>query len=130
MSNERKRPLFHRFANREAYNPAASAGGKRTNDTVGAQAFAGSFAFNNPLGTYWEDYTQTGVLELTVDSEAEIGGCDRVKIIASGDAITLDGDYTWTNVGSEEISIVAADENIIMAVKVSATEIEYAVKVV
>jgi hypothetical protein len=130
MANDAKRPLFHRFQNREAYSPKASAGGKRTNEQAGASVFAEVFALNNPLGTYWADYAQSEAIELSVDEDAEIGGCDRVKIIASGDAITLSSDYTWTNVGSEEISTVADDENIIMVCMVSDTEIEYAVKVV
>ena len=92
--------------------------------------FSGSFDLDHTAGIYYNDYTQTDDVELSISEASVVGGNARVKIIANGDAITLDNAYTWTNVGSEEISTVAADENILMVNRVSATEIEYAVKVV
>lgn len=122
------RPLFHRFQNREAINFKASVG-KKLLDGNDVAVFAGELALNNPLGTFWPDYAQTGALELTVGEDAEIGGCDRVKITANGSAITLSGLYTWKNIGSTAIDTTAAAVNVIMVLMVSTTEMNYTVKV-
>ncbi len=125
---ESNRPLFHRFQNREAINFRASVG-KELLDRNNVAVFAGELALNNPLGTYWPAYAQTGALEITVGEDAEIGGADYVKITASGDAITLSGSYTWNNVGSASIDNTIGVVNAIIFVMVSATEINYSVKV-
>lgn len=124
---ESLRPLFHRFQNREAVNFRASEG-KRLNNNVNTPAFAGELALNNPLGTYWPNFAQAGALVITVGEDAEVGGNDRVKITADGNTITLDPAYTWKNIGSDSIGVVAGNVNILMVNMVSATEIEYAVK--
>lgn len=125
---ESNRPLFHRFQNREAINFRSSIG-KQLLDNNNVAVFAGELALNNPLGTFWPDLAQAGAIAITVGEDAEIGGCDRVKITANGDAITLDGGYTWNNIGTDAISIVNNDINIIICLMVSATEINYCVKV-
>lgn len=125
---ESNRPLFHRLANREAINFKASEG-KRINDGNNALVFAGELALNNPLGTFWPDYVQAGALALMVGEDAEIGGCDLIKITADGNAITLDPAYTWKNIGSDSISVVVAAINILLILKVNNTEINYTVKI-
>jgi hypothetical protein len=91
--------------------------------------FSGQFRLDNVVGTFWNDYTQTGALELSARNDGEIGCGDRVKITANGSAITFSSNYTWTNVGTDSISAVAAAVNTILVWKVSPTELNYVVKV-
>lgn len=125
---ESNRPLFHRFQNREAINFRSSVG-KQLLDHNDVSVFAGELALNNPLGTFWPDFAQAGALELTVGEDAEIGGCDRVKITADGNAITLSGSYTWTNIGADSIDSAVGQVNVLVILMVSLTEINYTVKV-
>lgn len=90
-------------------------------------AFTGTVDLSNPYGTYWNDYVQTGTLNITNGPRGQIGGADRLKITSNGSAINLPAN--WVNVGSVAISTVAADVNRIVVVKVSDLEINYTVKV-
>lgn len=92
--------------------------------------FSGQFDLTSLAGTYWNPYTQTGALELSAKNDGIIGGGDTLTLIASGDAITFSSNYTWVNIGTDDISIVASDINYITVVKVSASELRYGVKVV
>lgn len=92
--------------------------------------FTGQFILSNLVGTFWNDYTQTGVLELSAANDGIIGGGDRVKLLANGSAITLSSNYTWVNVGTDDISIVNGNTNVIFVWKVSSTELNYVVKVI
>ena len=96
-----KRPLFHRFLNREAVNLKASVGGKWYNDGKQSDVFTGEFAFNNPLGTYWPALVQTDDIVLSEGGDSEVGGNDYVKITANGDAITVPG--AWKQMGATAI---------------------------
>lgn len=125
---ESNRPLYHRFLNKEAVNFRASVG-KTLNDGSNVAAFAGELALNNPLGTYWPDYAQTGALELTVGEDAEVGGCDRVKITANGSGITFAASHTWKNIGSQALDTSNGAVNVLMLLMVSNSEINYSVKV-
>lgn len=92
--------------------------------------FQGSFILTDPVGTFWNDYTQTGALQLSANNNGIIGGGDRVRILANGSAITLSSNYTWVNVGTDEISAVNGNTNILLVWKVSETELNYVVKVI
>jgi hypothetical protein len=92
--------------------------------------FNGQFKLIDPVGTFWADYTQTGNLELSALNDGIVGGGDRVRITANGDSITFSSNYTWLNVGTDDVSIVDGDINIFFAWKVSPTEINYCVKVI
>lgn len=120
---ERNRPLFHRFANREAVNFTASMGGKVSKDGNNVLTFTGEFALNNPLGTYWSDHVQNGALILSEGVDSEIGGKDRIRLIADGSGIDIPAE--WINVGVDAISEADGDINIIEIVKVSDSEINY-----
>ena len=129
--NTHKRPLFKRLSNRECINFEASPNGKREQGRPDQGAFvpATGLALNNPLGTYWPDYTQTAALEITVGEDAEPGGGDRLQITANGDGITLDAAYTWNRLGSTDIDTTDTAINVIHFDMVSETEIDYAVTV-
>lgn len=105
------RPLFKRFQNREVYSPRASVGGKYNNTGVQSVAFSGELSLNNPLGTLWNDLAQTGAINITVGQDAEEGGCDSVRIVSNGSAITLDAAFTWINMGSDSLGANLADVN-------------------
>lgn len=92
--------------------------------------FKGQFRLDNPLGSFWNDYTQSGALVLSAHNDGVIGGGDRVRIIADGNTITLSSNYTWVNIGTDSISTTLNAINIIYVVKVSATELNYTVKVI
>lgn len=124
-NRESNRPLFHRFANREAINFKSSEG-KRLRDGNNILVFAGELALNNPLGTFWPDYVQAGALVLMVGEDAEIGGYDRVKISADGNTIDLDPSFAWISTGGA-IDPSPGATNIIQCKMVSSTEIEYSV---
>lgn len=127
MADDSKRPLFQRSrSTREAVNMKASEGGKRFNTGLQASVFTGEAALNNPLGTYWPDLAQSGALVLSEGTDAEVGGCDQVKITADGSGITVPG--AWVNVGTDEIDTTAAAVNRLIIVKTQ-TEIQYVNKV-
>lgn len=129
MGNEARRPLFRRFQNREAYNPASSNGGKRVlGGEDNTNNFAGEFALNNPLGTYWNNKVQAGALALSEGSDSEVGGFDRVKITADGSGITVPG--AWVNIGAGAIDTTNGAVNIIRVWKVANSEVNYDVFVV
>ncbi len=90
-------------------------------------AFTGTVDLSNPAGTFWNDYVQTGVLTIVNGSNGQIGGCDRLKITANGSAINLPSN--WVNIGSTAVDNTAAAVNRLFIVKVSATEVNYTVKV-
>lgn len=112
-------------------NFEASPNGKRKNGQADQGAFdpALGLALNNPLGTFWPDYVQTAALEISPGEDAEVGGADNITIIASGDGITLDAGYTWTNVGSDEIDTTDTAINELLFLKKSETEIIYTCKI-
>jgi hypothetical protein len=113
-------PLEIIHANGARYNPAAN--------IPSALEFDGEFALTNPLGHLYPDHEQAGDLELIGSDNAQPGGCARVRIIASGDAITVPA--SWVNVGTDEIDTTAGAENILFVLQVSDTEVNYACKVV
>lgn len=125
------RPLFARLFNGQCINFTSSPNGKRLRGTPDQGAFvpATGLALNNPLGTYWPDYTQTAALEITVGDDAEVGGGDRIQITANGDGITLDSNYAWNRLGSTDIDTTDTAVNVIHFDMVSETEIDYAVTV-
>lgn len=98
--------------------------------SISPGGFTGQFRLSNPVGVFWNDYVQTAALEFTAANDGIIGGGDRLKLTANGDAITFSSNYTWTNIGTDAISIVASDINIILVWKVSQTELNYVVKVI
>lgn len=91
------------------------------------KTFTGEFVLNNPFGTFWLDYTQTGNLVFTVSANAQIGGADRIKLTANGGTITLPSN--WVNVGSTAISTTPGDVNRLVVMKVADNEVNYSVKV-
>lgn len=108
--------LFQRLQNGEIIEPFCSPNGKYTSPSqiqLGGSnsTFAGTLALNNPIGTIWPNYNQSGALEITVDEDAVPGGSDSIRIVADGNAITLDADFTWVNIGSDSIGTTAADVN-------------------
>lgn len=108
--------LFQRLPSGDVIEPGVSPNGKRQSPFTPQRGpsravFNGELALNNPIGTIWPNYNQSGALEITVDDDAEPGGCDCIRIIANGDAITLDSAFTWVNVGSDSIGTTAADVN-------------------
>lgn len=124
-----KPAIVFRTATGERFQPCASQNGKRIEgQLVDTPTFNGTLCFNNPLGTYWDDYNQSGALVITVGEDAEVGGCDRVKVIADGNTITLDPAYSWKNIGADAIGEMAGDTNIFWFIRISPTEIEYSVK--
>lgn len=91
--------------------------------------FTGQFRLTDPIGTFWNDYTQTGALQLTAANDGVIGGGDRIRITADGSAITFSSNYTWVNVGTDAVSTTLNDVNVMLVWKVSDTELNYVVKV-
>jgi hypothetical protein len=91
--------------------------------------FLGQFRLDNLSGTYWNDYSQTGALELSAKNDGIVGGSDRVKITANGSAITFSSNYTWVNVGTDSITATLNTVNLITVWKVSKTELNYVVKI-
>lgn len=105
---------FKRLRTGDTIEPFCSPNGKYVPpDEVGQSVatFAGTLAFNNPIGTIWPDYNQSGALAIGVDQDAMPGGCDSIRIVADGNTITLDAAFTWVNVGSDDIGTTAADVN-------------------
>lgn len=92
--------------------------------------FTGQFRLSDPVGTFWNDYTQAGALLLTARNDGIVGGGDRIRITADGNAITLSTNYTWVNVGTDAISAVLNAINVMLVWKVSETELNYVVKVI
>lgn len=106
--------LFKRLSNGDVIEPFCSPNGKYVPpDEVGqsVSTFTNELALNNPIGTIWPNVNQSGALEITVGNDAMPGGCDSVRIVADGNAITLDADFTWVNIGSDSIGTTAADVN-------------------
>lgn len=125
MSMDTHHPLRTRLVNREAVNPSPTKALSHRDASTGAAftaVFTGEFLLTNPLGTIWNDLVQTGALVFSENANAIVGGCDTIKITANGSAITIPG--AWKNIGSDAISIVAADVNRIIVFK-SAGEIQY-----
>lgn len=84
---------------------------------------------STPFGTFWADYTQTGVITITPGGYSVLGGADRIKIAANGSAINFDTAYTWVNINATSVSVVNGTSNIFYFIKVSDTRIEYTVTV-
>jgi hypothetical protein len=108
--------LFQRLQNGEVIEPFCSPNGKYTSPSqiqLGGSnpTFAGTLAMNNPIGTIWPTHNQAGALVITVDEDAVPGGCDSLRIVADGNTITLDPAFTWVNIGTDSIGVVAADVN-------------------
>lgn len=92
--------------------------------------FTGQFRLSDPVGIFWADYTQSGALVLSAANDGIVGCGDRVKIIADGNTITFSDNYTWINVGTDSIDTTATAVNIVLVWKVSATELNYVVKII
>jgi hypothetical protein len=90
--------------------------------------FSGVFNLDTPFGTFWNDYVQTGVLNLSVSGRARVGCTDRVKITANGSAINVPAEFT--NVGTDAISTVNGTTNTIYVVKTGDNSYDYVVKVI
>lgn len=108
--------LFKRLQNGEVIEPFCSPNGKYTSpDQIqlggSVQTFAGTLAMNNPIGTVWPNFAQSGALTITVDEDAVVGGTDSLRITADGNTITLDAAFTWVNVGSDSIGTTAGNVN-------------------
>lgn len=93
--------------------------------------FSGQFDLRNLAGIYWNDYIQTGALELKAKNDGVVGGADRVKILCDGSAITFSSNYTWVNLGTNVVGDIVAANTIVFAVwKVSDTELNYVIKII
>lgn len=88
------------------------------------EAFAGQFDLLDERD--WPDLVQTGVLNLSANPDANVGGCDYLKLTANGSAINVPAE--WKNIGSESISATAGHINRII-VRKTPSEIVYSVKV-
>lgn len=107
-----KSALRTQLGSGEVVQPAASPNGKRVpNQLTNTPTFSGTLALNNPLGTIWDDLNQSGALIITVGEDVEEGGADNVRIVADGNTITLDSNYTWVKMSSDSIGTTAADVN-------------------
>jgi len=107
-----KGALAQRFQSGEFYKPSCSPNGKRMpNQLNNDPDFTGELALNNPLGTIWDDVAQGAAIAVTVGADVEEGGEDSVRIVANGDAITLDSDFTWVLMSSDDISTTDTDIN-------------------
>ena len=103
---------FQRMQSGEVVTPTASVNGKRVPGQVeNTNDFTGELALNNTLGTIWDDVAQAAAIEISVGPDVEEGGEDSVRIVANGDGITLDSDFTWVLMSSDDISTTDTDVN-------------------
>jgi hypothetical protein len=107
--------LYIRLLTGQTYEPYCSTGKQVSPDQPQFKPertnFNGNLALNNPIGTIWPNYAQAGALQISVDTDAVLGGCDNLRIVADGNAITLNPAFTWVNIGSDNIGTTLADVN-------------------
>ena len=95
-------------------------------DSADAGTFTGAFALSSTTPQYYDDYTQSGALTLSIGGSSVLGGIAKVKITANGS--TIDGFASWKNLGGDTITNTNGAVNYIIVNKTK-TEIHYTVKV-
>lgn len=108
----------------DANKPISTAVASEYNAVSGA-IFSGTIDLSKKGGTYYADYTQSGVINFA-EGTTTVGGLAVLNITANGSAINLVG--SWRNVGSETISTTNGAVNRIMWLRVN-NETWYSVKV-
>src|ERR1041385_8721352 len=72
-------------------------------------SFLGVFELDTVTGRQWNDFVQSGVLNLSAGNEAVRGGEEYVKITADGTGINIP--VGWVNLGSDAIDPSAGKIN-------------------